>query len=70
MMADYKLQCGAYALGLEYLTGIKPAGAFIVVARRIGPPNVTFMSQDELVRAQDGYLLRCSLFYEQLTARK
>ena len=66
MMADYKLQCGAYALGLEHLTGIQPAGAFIVVARRIGEPNVTFMTRDELVRAQDGYLERVSLFYEQL----
>ena len=66
MMADYCLQCGAYSLGLEHLTGIRPAGAFIVVARRIGEANVTFMSQDELVRAQQGYLERVSLFYEQL----
>jgi hypothetical protein len=66
MMHDYTLQCGAYALGLEHLTGIRPAGAFIVVARRIGPPNVTFMSQDELVRAQDGYLERVRTFYEAL----
>jgi hypothetical protein len=63
MMHDYTLQCGAYALGLEHLTGIRPAGAFIVVARRVGPPNVTFMSQDELVRAQDGYLQRVKNFY-------
>ena len=66
MMQDYRLQCGAYALGLEHLTPLKPAGAFIVVARRVGTPDVTFMSQDELVRAQDGYLERVSLFYEQL----
>ena len=63
MMADYTLQCGAYALGLEHLTGIRPAGAFIVVARRVGAPNVTFMPQDELVRAQDGYLERVKNFY-------
>jgi hypothetical protein len=63
MMADYCLQAGAYSLGLEHLTGIRPAGAFIVVARRVGPPNVTFMSQDELVRAQDGYLERVKNFY-------
>ena len=66
MMQDYRLQCGAYSLGLEHLTPIRPAGAFIVVARRVGFPDVTFMSQDALVQAQDGYLERVSLFYEQL----
>ena len=66
MMQDYRLQCGAYSLGLEHLTQIRPAGAFIVVARRVGPPDVTFMSQDALIQAQDGYLERVSLFYEQL----
>ena len=66
MMADYCLQAGAYSLGLEHLTGIRPAGAFIVVARRIGEANVTFMPQDELVRAQDGYLERVRTFYEAL----
>lgn len=66
MMADYCLQAGAYALGLEHLTGIRPAGAFIVVARRIGEPNVTFMCRAQLDKAQQGYLERVSLFYEQL----
>jgi hypothetical protein len=70
MMHDYTLQCGAYALGLEHLTGIRPAGAFIVVARRIGAPNVTYINRAELDKAQGGYLLRCSLFYEQLAACK
>ena len=70
MMHDYTLQCGAYALGLEHLTGIRPAGAFIVVARRIGAPNVTYINRAELDKAQAGYLLRCSLFYEQLAACK
>jgi hypothetical protein len=66
MMADYCLQAGAYSLGLEHLTGIRPAGAFIVVARRIGAPDVTFMSRAQLDKAQAGYLERVSLFYEQL----
>jgi len=70
MMHDYTLQCGAYALGLEHLTGIRPAGAFIVVARRIGAPNVTYINRAELDKAQAGYLLRCSLFYEQLATCK
>jgi hypothetical protein len=63
MMQDYRLQCGAYSLGLEHLTPIRPAGAFIVVARRVGPPDVTFMSQDALIQAQDGYLERVKTFY-------
>jgi hypothetical protein len=66
MMHDYTLQCGAYALGLEHLTGIRPAGAFIVVARRIGEPNVTFMSARKLADAKVGYLERVALFYRQL----
>ena len=66
MMKDYVLQCGAYALGLEHLTGIQPAGAFIVVARRIGEPNVTFITQDELAGAQNGYVDRCRIFYETI----
>jgi hypothetical protein len=64
MMHDYTLQCGAYALGLEHLTGIRPAGAFIVVARRIGEPNVTFLSARELADAKVGYLERVQQFYE------
>jgi len=66
MMHDYTLQCGAYALGLEHLTGIRPAGAFIVVARRIGAPNVTFLSARELADAKVGYLERVQQFYRQL----
>jgi hypothetical protein len=66
MMHDYTLQCGAYALGLEHLTGIRPAGAFIVVARRIGAPNVTFLSARKLADAKVGYLERVALFYRQL----
>jgi hypothetical protein len=66
MLADYRLQTGAYALGLEHLTGIQPAGAFIVVARRAGPADVTFMTRDDLVRAQDGYLARCAQFFSAI----
>lgn len=65
-LTNYRLQTGAYALGLEHLTGIVPQGAFIVLARRVGPPDIAFMSRDELVLAQDQYLERCRIFYEQL----
>ena len=66
MMADYCLQAGAYSLGLEHLTGIQAAGAFIVVARRIGEPNVTYINRAELDKAQSGYLERVAVFYRQL----
>jgi hypothetical protein len=66
MLADYTLQLGAYSLGLEHLTNIEAAGAFIVVARRVGAPDVTFIDRDSLVRAQDGYLARCRTFYEAI----
>jgi hypothetical protein len=66
MLADYTLQLGAYSLGLEHLTNIEPAGAFIVVARRVGPPDVTYVNRDQLVLAQDGYLARCRQFFEAI----
>jgi hypothetical protein len=68
MLADYTLQLGAYSLGLDHLTGIQVPGALIVVARRVGPPDLTFINRDQLLRAQAGYLDRCRQFFEQLTA--
>jgi hypothetical protein len=67
MLADYTLQLGAYSLGLDHLTGIQVPGALIVVARRVGPPDVTFINRDQLVLAQDGYLARCRQFFEQIS---
>ena len=66
MLADYTLQLGAYSLGLEHLTDIQVPGALIVVARRVGPPDVTFIDRDQLVLAQDGYLARCRQFFESI----
>lgn len=60
---DYYLQCGAYALGLEYLTGIQPAGAVVVVARRVGPPNVYMLDVERLQWARRAFLARCSEFF-------
>jgi hypothetical protein len=68
MLADYTLQLGAYSLGLDHLTGIQVPGALIVVARRVGPPDLTFINHDQLLRAQAGYLDRCQQFFKQLTA--
>jgi hypothetical protein len=66
MLADYTLQLGAYSLGLEHLTGIQPAGAFIVVARRVGPPDVTYVNRHSLLQAQTGYLARCQQFFSAI----
>jgi hypothetical protein len=65
-LENYRLQAGAYSLGLQHLTGIRPAGAFIVLARRVGPPDIQCLNQDELVLAEDGYLARVQQFYSQL----
>ena len=46
MLANYICQAGAYSLGLQTLTGIKPKT--IVVARRSGAPQVRLLSELEL----------------------
>jgi hypothetical protein len=66
MLHDYRLQLGAYSLGLQHLTGVSPAGGLIIVARRAGPPDVTLLRKDDLVRAEDGYLERCRQFFEAI----
>ncbi len=62
MLADYTLQLGAYSLGLEHLTGLRPAGALIVVARRVGPPDLTCISRSDLTIAEAGFLARLDAF--------
>ena len=63
---QYLAQAGAYSLGLNYLTGLKPTGAAIVLARRCGTPNVHYMTQDELVQAEDSFLARVVQYFENL----
>jgi hypothetical protein len=62
MLADYTLQLGAYSMGLHYLTGLRAAGALIVVARRVGPPDLTFISRSDLTIAEAGFLARLDAF--------
>lgn len=62
MLHDYTLQLGAYSLGLEHLTGLRPLGALIVVARRVGPPDITFISRSSLTTAEAGFLERLAAF--------
>ena len=63
---SYIDQCGAYSLGLKHLTGLKPTGAAIVLARRCGKPNVHYMTQDELIQAEDNFLARVVTYFENL----
>ena len=63
---SYIDQCGAYSLGLKHLTGLKPTGAAIVLARRCGAPNVHYMTEDELVQAEDNFLARVVTYFENL----
>ena len=62
MLEDYTLQLGAYSLGLEHLTGLRASGALIVVARRVGPPDITFISRSALTTAEAGFLTRLDAF--------
>jgi len=63
---SYIDQCGAYSLGLTHLTGLKPTGAAIVLARRCGNPNIHYMTRAELDEAEQSFLERCHLYFDQL----
>ena len=62
---SYIDQCGAYSLGLTHLTGLKPAGALVVLARRCGAPNVHVMDDSELAQAEDSYMARVVDYYSR-----
>ncbi len=63
---SYIDQCGAYSLGLKHLTGLKPTGAAIVLARRCGTPNIHYMSRAELDDAEKSFMARVELYFDQL----
>jgi len=63
---SYIDQCGAYSLGLTHLTGLKPTGAAIVLARRCGNPNIHYMTRAELDEAEQSFLERCHRYFENL----
>ena len=63
LLADYCDQIGAYSLGLRELTGIERLkGAFIVVARRSGAPQVRELSELELRGAESRFIERSKKF--------
>lgn len=63
---SYVHQLGAYSLGLQHLTGLRPSGGVIVLARRCGPPQTHTLTQDELVLAEDAYLARVQQYFTNL----
>ena len=68
MLTNYIDQLGAYSLGLKSLTGIKAAGAYVVVARRTGAPQLRELSELELRGAESRFLERCEVYFEGLAA--
>lgn len=60
---SYVHQLGAYSLGLEHLTGIRPEGGIIVLARRTGEPQQHLLSEAELRAAEQAYLKRVEQYY-------
>ena len=58
LLLNYKHQLGAYASGLAYLTGIYPEAGAIVVARRSGPPQLRYLTSEELQASSHAFSLR------------
>jgi len=65
MLANYICQAGAYSLGLQTLTGIKPKTGAIVVARRSGAPQVRLLNELELRGAECQWLERMDIWNAQ-----
>ena len=63
-LLNYRDQLGGYSLGLRHLTGIEAPGAAIVVGRRTGAPEVTFLGAAELKEAEKRFLERVERFHE------
>ena len=63
MLTNYVDQCGAYSLGLKHLTGIQAAGAWIVIARRTGAPQIRELSTLELLGAEQRFTDRVGRYF-------
>jgi RecB family exonuclease len=65
---SYVHQCGAYSLGLEHLTGLRPTSAAIVLARRCGTPQVHMLDANALREAEQAFLQRVEQYFTALPA--
>lgn len=61
LVEDYRCQLAAYSLGIEYLYGVRPERALLVIARPTTAPDVWEMSREDL----DDYIF---IFRERLKA--
>ena len=68
MIQSYIDQTGAYSLGLKSLTGIRPVGAFVVIARRTGAPQIRELTNLELRGAEGRFLDRCEVYFSDAAA--
>ncbi len=68
MLVNYQDQLGAYSLGLRAMTGIRPKGGVIVVARRTGAPQVRELSELEIRGCESRFLERCETYFDGLAA--
>ena len=66
LLTNYIDQLGAYSLGLKSLTGIQAAGAYVVVARRTGAPQVRELSQLELFGAEARFKTRMERYWAEV----
>lgn len=60
---SYVHQLGAYSLGLQYLTGLRPTGGLVILARRCGTPQTYYLDDIALANAEDAYLERVKRYF-------
>lgn len=70
MLTNYIDQLGAYSLGLKRLTSIQATGAYVVVARRTGAPQIRELSELELRGAESRFLERVERYFASLAAEQ
>lgn len=63
---SYVHQIGAYSLGLTHLTGLKPTGGLIVLARRCGAPQVHSLDATDLANAESAFMHRVEQYFSNL----
>ena len=67
-LAGYKCQMGAYAIGVTEQTGLKPAGACVVVARKSGPALIHTLDRAELDAAESEFVARCARYFSDIAS--
>jgi len=64
MIEQFCHQLGAYSLGLQHLTGIKPKYGAVVVARRSGKPQIKILNNLELRGSESIFLDRVDRYHK------